>query len=199
MRWLLLAVAFLGPVQALDDAARSAVQSLRSPALDRGMRAVSDIGKPAVVLGALLGIALFDAHGGVATARLALAALVPTNLAVEGLKRATFRARPDGEHRRSNAAFPSSHAANAFAVALVFARRWRRLAPAFLAFAALVALSRVWLDRHWTSDVLAGAAIGLLGAWAAARWVSGRAARRPAGPAPGAPPGSPVEAPPREW
>jgi len=195
MRWLLLAVAFLGPVQALDDAARAAVQSARSPVMDRGMRTVSDIGKPAVVLGALLGIALFDAQGGVATARLALAALVPANLAVEGLKRATFRARPDGEHRRSNAAFPSSHAANAFALALVFARRWRRLAPAFFAFAALVALSRVWLDRHWTSDVLVGAAIGLMSAWATARWASRRAARRVGG----APPPARMEAPPREW
>jgi len=91
----------------------------------------------------------------------AAVALVPVNLAVEGLKRATFRARPDGQRKRSNAAFPSSHSANAFAVATVLARRWRRATLPAFALAAAVAWSRVYLDRHWLSDVTAGAALAV--------------------------------------
>lgn len=178
MKLLLLALALLGPVQTLDDQVRLAVQEWRPAWMERPMRVVSDVGNPRTVLGALLGIALLDTARGVATGRLSVLVLVPVNLVVEGLKRATFRARPDGERKRSNAAFPSSHAANAAALAWVLARRWRRGAVGFHAFAGLVAFSRVYLDRHWLSDVVVGAAIGLVIAWAACAVVEGRERRR---------------------
>lgn len=169
MRALLLAIALLAPLEQMDLEVQRAVQASRAPWLEPVMRAASGVGRPANVLGALLAIALFDATAGPATARLALAALLPTNLVVEGLKLAVDRPRPDGEHKRSNASFPSSHAANAAAIAWIFSRRWRRLAPAFWAAALLVAWSRVYLDRHYLSDVLAGLAIGMTCAWLAPR------------------------------
>jgi membrane-associated phospholipid phosphatase len=188
MRILLLALALLGPIESLDAWVRDAVQRGRTPELEGTMRGASGIGKPAVIFGGLLAIAIFDAAAGPATARLALAALAPTNLLVEGLKRATFRTRPDGERKRSNASFPSSHAANAFALAAVLARRWKRATGWLYAGAALVAFSRIYLDRHWASDVLVGAALGLACAAAAIRWLSAWAERRgakAAEPAPG--------------
>src|SRR5262249_55018574 len=67
--------------------------------------------------------------------------------------------------------------ANAFAVAAVLTRRWRRSAiPAWLA-ALTVAYSRLYLDRHWFSDVAFALPLGVGGAVLAA-WVIGR--RRPA-------------------
>ena len=90
------------------------------------MRMATDFGKPVTVLAGLGAILIFDRSGGRATAAAAALALLPTNALVEGLKRATYRARPDGSRKRSNAAFPSSHAANAFALAAVLARRWKR-------------------------------------------------------------------------
>jgi membrane-associated phospholipid phosphatase len=178
MRVLFLALAWLGPIQALDDAVQRWVQDHTRPALDRPARLLTDVGKPWILTSALVGIAIFDRAAGPATAGKALVALVPTNLMVEGLKRATFRARPDGEHKRSNASFPSSHAANAFALAAVFAGRWRRWAPAFFLFATGVAASRMVLNRHYLTDVVVGAAIGLLSAWLAARLAAAHAARR---------------------
>ena len=58
-------------------------------------------------------------------------------------------------------AFPSSHSARAFAVATVFADRYEQPVP-ILAYtlAALIGISRTELDRHWASDVFAGAALG---------------------------------------
>lgn len=62
--------------------------------------------------------------------------------------------------------FPSGHSANAFACAGVIAlmKKGKAGAPA-LCFAALMAVSRVYLLMHYPSDILAGAALGLFCAW----------------------------------
>jgi len=63
---------------------------------------------------------------------------------------------------------PSLHAANFFAMATVAwaaARRW--VGVAAIAIAMAVAMSRVYVGVHWPSDVLAGAAWGVLCAFAA--------------------------------
>jgi membrane-associated phospholipid phosphatase len=80
----------------------------------------------------------------------------------EILKRTTRRERPDGRSRHS---FPSGHSAAAFATATVVQAEfgWRFGVFAY-AFAGWVAASRVQIQRHYLSDVVAGAAIGILGA-----------------------------------
>ena len=172
MKALLLILAILAPVESLDVSVQHAVQDARRPVFEAPARFLSDrLGRPAVVLGTLLAVCVVGGAAGVETARLALATLIPLNLLTEGLKRLTLRTRPDGERNRDNSSFPSSHAANAIGLAAVLARRWRRLAPAFGGLAVLTALSRIYLNRHWLSDVVAGAAIGfgcaamVLAAW----------------------------------
>ena len=66
--------------------------------------------------------------------------------------------------------FPSGHATTAFALAVVLgfiAPRW--FYPA-LSLAAVIAVSRVALGVHYPTDVLAGAMLGLLGAYLV-RWL----------------------------
>lgn len=183
MKRLMLALALAAPLGQADVAIQGAVQSHRTAVMDRVMRIATDSTKPVVVFGALLGIAILDTAEGVATARVALVTLVAVNLVVEGLKRATGRTRPDGEHKRSNSSFPSSHAANAAALAVVLSRRWPKGWPAFWALALLVSASRVYLNRHYVSDVvvaiLLGAAIALLVAHKM-RWRRPEPAPRPA-------------------
>jgi membrane-associated phospholipid phosphatase len=73
-----------------------------------------------------------------------------------------------GDNERSS--FPSGHATAAFAAATVVAgetaRWWPDAAPYVTPIAyggaALVALSRIYSERHWASDVLMGAGIGTL-------------------------------------
>jgi membrane-associated phospholipid phosphatase len=149
-----------------------AAQASRRPALEPIARFVSD--RSRLVLFATGAVALVAGGAARATTIEAAIVLLPVNLAVEGLKRVTNRPRPDGEHKRSNAAFPSSHTANAFAVASVIARRWRRAAvPAFL-LAAAVGWSRIYLNRHWASDAVAGAALGISLALLVLRWWGSR-------------------------
>lgn len=174
----LVALALLAawPLQALDDAAMRAMQASRRPALEPVAGAVSKHSRTVLVLAALGGAIA----GGAARAAAieGAVALVPVNLAVELLKRATFRARPDGEHKRSNAAFPSSHSANAFAVAAVLARRWRKAALPAFALAACVGWSRMYLNRHWLSDVAGGAILAVtLALLSVHAWRSWRASR----------------------
>jgi undecaprenyl-diphosphatase len=57
--------------------------------------------------------------------------------------------------------FPSSHAANCFAIATVLATLGPGFARICFLVAALVALSRVYLGVHYPLDILAGALLGL--------------------------------------
>lgn len=76
-----------------------------------------------------------------------------------GLKRVTGRTRPDGSDRRS---FPSGHAAGAACAAAVLWTDHGATAGIPAASIALyTCLSRVNLGRHYPSDVIIGAAIGV--------------------------------------
>ncbi|MEP6610038.1 MAG: phosphatase PAP2 family protein [Burkholderiaceae bacterium] len=76
------------------------------------------------------------------------------------LKYTTRRERPDHSSRNS---FPSGHAADTFAFATALERHlgWRGAAPAYV-FASYVALSRMPANRHWLSDAVFGAAVGVV-------------------------------------
>ena len=70
------------------------------------------------------------------------------------------RERPDGSGANS---FPSGHAADtmAFATALERHFNWKFYMPAYAA-ATYVAISRLHDNRHFASDVAAGAAVGII-------------------------------------
>ena len=83
-------------------------------------------------------------------------------VATGALKLTVREWRPDGSDNRS---FPSGHAARAFAGAELVRSEygWRWGAGAY-AVAAGVGLLRIAGDHHYTHDVLAGAAVGILSA-----------------------------------
>ncbi|MFA5028841.1 MAG: phosphatase PAP2 family protein [Candidatus Methylomirabilota bacterium] len=69
------------------------------------------------------------------------------------------------------ASFPSGHATTAFAAA-AFLALWRpRWSGLFLGLALLVAATRVILDSHFPSDILAGALLGIAAGLLGWAWV----------------------------
>lgn len=88
-----------------------------------------------------------------------LRAQIVSQLTAQAVKIAARRTRPDG----TTLSFPSGHTASAFATATVLQSNfgWKAGVPAF-SVAALIASSRMKDDRHYLSDVIAGATIGIL-------------------------------------
>ena len=89
-------------------------------------------------------------------------AQIVTQSIVHGIKYSVQRDRPTGEC----CAFPSGHAASAFAAASVLERHlgYRGWWPAMVA-ASYVATSRLVDNRHFLSDVVFGAAVGEAAGW----------------------------------
>jgi membrane-associated phospholipid phosphatase len=91
--------------------------------------------------------------------QLGISTLVTVGI-VHGLKFVVDRERPEGTDKGS---FPSGHTAAAFSGAsyLHYRYGWQYGVPAYLA-ASVVGYSRVEADKHFVSDVVAGAAIANL-------------------------------------
>lgn len=60
----------------------------------------------------------------------------------------------------SGFSFPSSHAANNFAVAFFLSHYYRKYAWAFLTFATIIGFSRISVGVHYPSDILGGMVLG---------------------------------------
>lgn len=84
-------------------------------------------------------------------------AILTSTLLTEGLKHVFREKRPDSSARDS---FPSGHATAAFAAATMASHYRPKQSLFWYGGATIIALSRVQLRRHYTQDVIAGAAIG---------------------------------------
>ncbi len=84
------------------------------------------------------------------------------------LKETTSEVRPDGSTPNS---FPSGHTANAFMGATILAKEYSGKSPLIAiggySVATATGVFRILNNRHWASDVLVGAGIGILSAEAA--------------------------------
>jgi acid phosphatase family membrane protein YuiD len=89
-----------------------------------------------------------------------LRSLAISEMMVQTLKYTVRRERPDGSGANG---FPSGHSADTFAIATALERHfgWRYAVPAY-AFASYVAASRLHDNVHFTSDVVFGAAVGII-------------------------------------
>ena len=166
---------------AMDRRVRDWVRGRRSSAVRTTLHAASVMGSVAVYAPATL-----VAAGLVARRRGARQA-IPIVVAVGGaaamshlVKRAVQRPRPPSRDRTADEhpSFPSGHTTRATAAAFTIAYALVRegvlpqavAVPVSFAVAALVGASRTWSDKHWTTDVVGGWALGTASAAGAALW-----------------------------
>ena len=146
----------------LDLSQRAVALDHASPALHGFMRLGTAIGLAPPVLAALAAYGSFGDEVARGTVRIGLMALAGGQGAVEILKRVFHRVRPDYDANANNASFPSSHSSAAAGLAWVVGRRHRRLALVAWLVAIWICSSRVFLGRHFPSDVLGGALVGIV-------------------------------------
>ena len=130
------------------------------------MRTLTKAGETKSALFALCFFGFFGTPAAQVTAKLAAVSVLASGLFAGGLKWITQRERPEPmmDHR-SNTSFPSQHASGAAAVAVLIARRHPRLAWFAWILAILMGLSRIYLGRHFPSDVLTGFLLGAISSW----------------------------------
>jgi membrane-associated phospholipid phosphatase len=160
----------LSRVHALDLRVDAWVERIRGPGLDPvfyGLSSAADHG----LLWLLLGSTRAARTGDPAIALRLGAALGVESLLTNGPIKAMFRRvrpaddhppdgpLPYGMHRPLTSSFPSGHAASAFTAATLLAGG--PATPAWFALAGAVAGSRVYTKMHHTSDIVAGAALGV--------------------------------------
>jgi membrane-associated phospholipid phosphatase len=76
--------------------------------------------------------------------------------------------------RPDYASLPSGHTTNVFAALIAVSLVWPRLRAIMLAYALIIAASRVIILAHYPSDVVAGAVVGVVGALLVRDWFAAR-------------------------
>jgi undecaprenyl-diphosphatase len=132
-----------------------------SPTMDVVMSTVTQLGEDYTAVSSGVALCLFGGQELRRASALATCSYAGATAVLVGVRAIVNRRRPlDPSPGWLYSAFPSGHATSYFAAATVYALKFPRLAPFLGTTGALLALSRVYLGRHWPSDVLAGAALG---------------------------------------
>jgi len=146
-----------------------------------GLAAIAVVASPALTPLSRLVLAAIAVRTGFLFAAIAAPSLFATII-----KRVIGRARPFVGNaadpflymplswRAAYASMPSGHATTAFAAAIAVALVWPRLRWPMLVYAVIIAASRVALDAHYLSDVIAGAFVGSVGALMVRDWFARR-------------------------
>ena len=162
---------------ALDAEVAALAARVKMPALDFMVGIINPIGSGITLLVGCAALALLMRRLGrprpCEAARLGAFAFAYAGLVEFTLKHLVGRPRPDAALAVTAGllgpswvhdvdSFPSGHATSVFAVAAVFGAYYPRLRLPLYALGAAIALGRVYLERHYLSDVVAGAALGVL-------------------------------------
>jgi undecaprenyl-diphosphatase len=125
------------------------------------MEVVTEFGDPKTMMGLSI---LLMAYGGDKpreTGRLLSSTFVAGGLVILGIKQSVRRKRPLDDEL-GDPSFPSGHTSIAFSMATILGHQYPKWRVPLYVGAGLVGLSRIYLGRHYASDVLMGAAVGTI-------------------------------------
>ena len=133
---------------------------LRQP-LGSVMDVVTEFGDPKTMMGLSILLMAYGNDKPRDTGRLLSSTFIAGGLVVLGIKQSVRRKRPL-EDELGDPSFPSGHASIAFSMATVLGNQYPKWRIPLYVGAGLVGLSRIYLGRHYASDVLMGAAVGTI-------------------------------------
>ncbi len=134
---------------------------------------------------AIIGIAAMKFYGGLNKKNIWMLTLtlIIGGIAVQGIKQVYIKDRPLGYFGEQSAklkakvhapfkqphhrTFPSGHSQTGFSVAMMLILIFNKHRPAWLIWASLIALSRVYLGVHFPVDIVFGSLFGAVSAYAA--------------------------------
>jgi undecaprenyl-diphosphatase len=158
-------------VQSIDDEVLAWFGQQHTKFLDINVSEFTTLGgRTLIVVFSALALGVLLLAGQCRKALFLAVLLVATSYATQGIKEAVARPRPPQAKSHSKS-FPSSHASLSMALFGMLALCVRGRAPARLtayalfcgfALAVLVGLSRLYLGKHYLSDVLCGWLVGLV-------------------------------------
>lgn len=185
IRWyeVLAVVGATAAISALDEPVMRTVQRHRSPALGDIATAFRQEGEPIWYAGVSLGVLGVGVVSGNADVQRAggrlVASVAMSGLGMEGMKMLVGRSRPNervGAYRfhpftalkdsagiEARGSFPSGHTTAAFAIATSLADDIHNVPVQVIlyTFATGTGFSRIYDNRHWLSDTVFGAALGV--------------------------------------
>jgi undecaprenyl-diphosphatase len=148
--------------------------SLRNPVFDVVMPFLTDLTRQPAAIALTVALLLWMIVRGSRPVRIAALLLIPTILLSDQLSSSVIKAlvdRPRPCHLLANVrllvdcgaglSFPSSHAVNHFAAALVLSYFLPRGTWWFFGYASLAAFTRVYVGVHYPLDVIGGAVVGV--------------------------------------
>ncbi len=138
-------------------------EDMKSESLDVATENVQRMGDAKVYAGVCMLLCAFGDERMFETGKLATAAFIETGMVTYAIKKIVGRPRPLNESEKDS--FPSGHSAYAFALATIAGYKYTKLRIPLYIAASGTAFSRVYLGRHYPSDVLMGAVIGSLSGW----------------------------------
>ena len=170
--WLALVVLLLSPsfeansdnlVSRSDREIFDAIYDAPPPRqpLGTAMEIVTEFGDPKTMMGLSILLMAYGDDKPRETGRLLSSTFIGGGLVVLGMKQLVRRKRPLDDEL-GDPSFPSGHASIAFSMATILGNQYPKWRIPLYAGAGLVGLSRIYLGRHYASDVLMGAAVGTI-------------------------------------
>lgn len=146
----------------LDNTITEQMDKLSSKGLDMIMKSLEDLTSFPGYATVFYTLSFFGKEKEEKAVKLAVLSFASSSFLTLGIKGMVNRERPNKEFTgRFNSSFPSGHMTNYFSVAHIFAKEYPRYSIYLYSFGLILGFSRIYLKKHYFTDVVSGMIVGI--------------------------------------